>query len=282
MNASQPRVLILPEGTAALVQVCGISILERLLRTLQRVGVRDVTVLTRDTAVAEHAAASSWARAELAVTVRDSTAPDGAAKTLVLTAAYYDGRLLQALLACEETTVLIDSAPPAAVQPLLHRRQSGTSAFFCRAAFVEGEWLRSLSTSEPIFDLLSKAAERHQLKVLDANRQPGYIVDLRRTVRPLWFPAPPPEFVGLAERIVLDAAQNGTLDLPAKLHAPIETWIVARLCRTKITPMQITLFTAAISAVVTVFFATGRLVAGTLLALAVGILDGLDGKQARV
>ncbi len=32
----------------------------------------------------------------------------------------------------------------------------------------------------------------------------------------------------------------------------------------------------------TALFATGHLLAGTLLALAVGVLDGLDGKQARV
>jgi phosphatidylglycerophosphate synthase len=46
--------------------------------------------------------------------------------------------------------------------------------------------------------------------------------------------------------------------------------------------MQITLFTAAVSVGVTALFASGRLVAGTILALIVGLLDGLDGKQARV
>ena len=278
MNASPPRVLILAEGAEALVQVCGISILERLLRTLQRLGVRRVTVVARDARVAAHAEARTWARAELAITVCDSAGSIDEAKTLVLAAAYYDSRLLQALLAREKTTPLIDSAPPAVVQPLLR----GTGAVLCRAALLEGEWLRRLEQDEPSFEVLSNAAQRGDVDVVDASQLPGYVVDLRRTVRPLWFPAPPPEFVGIAECVVLDAAQNGTLDLPAKLHAPVETWIVARLCRTKITPMQITLFTAAVSAVVTVFFATGHLVVGTLLAFAVGILDGVDGKQARV
>ncbi|MDQ6656428.1 MAG: CDP-alcohol phosphatidyltransferase family protein, partial [Verrucomicrobiota bacterium] len=84
------------------------------------------------------------------------------------------------------------------------------------------------------------------------------------------------------ERLLLDAAQNGTLDLPAKVHAPIETFIVARLCETPVTPMQITLVTAAISAVTAVLFARGELLAGTVLALIVGVLDGVDGKLARV
>jgi phosphatidylglycerophosphate synthase len=98
----------------------------------------------------------------------------------------------------------------------------------------------------------------------------------------LWFPAPSAENAKLAEQLLLDAAQNGTLDLPAIAHAPFETGIIRRLCRTRITPMQITLFTAAVSSVVTVLFASGYLLAGTWLALIVGVLDGLDGKQARV
>ena len=260
------------------MQVCGISILERLLRTLQRIGVREVTVVTREPAVAAHVAARTWARAELAITVCDSIASNNEAKTLVLAVAYCDSRLLQALLASEKTTMLIDSAPPAIVQPLLR----GTGALLCRAGLLEGEWLRCLERNEPMFDLLGDAAQRGEVEVVDASQLPGYVVDLRRTVRPLWFPAPPPKVVGIAERVVLDAAQNGVLDLPAKVHAPIETWIIARLCRTNVTPMQITLFTAVVSAVVTVMFGAGQLVAGTLLALAVGVLDGLDGKQARV
>jgi phosphatidylglycerophosphate synthase len=66
------------------------------------------------------------------------------------------------------------------------------------------------------------------------------------------------------------------------VHAPIETWLVARLCRTGITPNRITFFTALISAGVVLLFATGHLVAGVAAALVVGVLDGLDGKQARV
>ena len=46
--------------------------------------------------------------------------------------------------------------------------------------------------------------------------------------------------------------------------------------------MHITLFTAVVSAVATVCFASGWLFEGVIIALAVGILDGLDGKQARV
>jgi phosphatidylglycerophosphate synthase len=127
-----------------------------------------------------------------------------------------------------------------------------------------------------------RAAERHEIALLDTAEQPSYVMSMRRAIRPIWFPPPSHANIPLAERLVLDTAQNGTLDLPAMMHAPIETWIIARLCRTSVTPNQITLFTAIVSASVAALFATAHLAAGTILALIVGVLDGLDGKQARV
>jgi phosphatidylglycerophosphate synthase len=98
----------------------------------------------------------------------------------------------------------------------------------------------------------------------------------------VFFPSPPPELRCRAEKIILDAAQNGTLDVPAIVHAPIETWIISWLCRTPITPNQITAFGAFVSLGAAFCFATGRLWFGISLALIFGVIDGLDGKQARV
>jgi len=86
----------------------------------------------------------------------------------------------------------------------------------------------------------------------------------------------------LAERIVLDSAQKGTLDLPAYLHAPIETTVISLLCKTRITPNQITIAGLIIGCSATVAFAVGRVGLGILAALIFGIVDGLDGKQSRV
>jgi phosphatidylglycerophosphate synthase len=284
MNVAGANVIVVAEGAEALTQVCGISILERLLRTLQRLGVRKATVIaSRDSAaVAEHLAVPSWARSELEVSILSSLDEQLGGKCLVIAAAYYDSRLLAALLNRATTTVLVDSSAPSALQPLLTNAERNTAGYLCRAALLEGEWLARAREAQSILDLVNSAANAGAVAVLDVNQLPGYVVGLRRHVRPLWFPSPALDLLLHAERLVLDAAQNGTLDLPAKLHAPIETWIIARLCRTSITPMQITLFTAAVSAGVTVLFASGNLLSGTLLALAVGILDGLDGKQARV
>jgi phosphatidylglycerophosphate synthase len=76
--------------------------------------------------------------------------------------------------------------------------------------------------------------------------------------------------------------QKGSLDFPALLHAPIERFLVSRLCKTPITPHQLTIAWIVLACATTVLFAQGQLIWGIALALVVGILDGLDGKQARL
>ncbi len=70
--------------------------------------------------------------------------------------------------------------------------------------------------------------------------------------------------------------------MPAYIHAPIETAIISLLCKTRITPNQITIAGFIIGCSATVAFAVGRIGLGILAALIFGIVDGLDGKQSRV
>jgi phosphatidylglycerophosphate synthase len=134
----------------------------------------------------------------------------------------------------------------------------------------------------PLAEILPAAVEGGAVWPLDVADQPAYLGSLRRSVRPLWFPAPRPEHARAAQDALLDTAQKGALDIPAMVHAPVETAIVARLCRTAITPNQLTVAAAAVAWIATVLFARGHLGAGLAVALAVGVLDGLDGKLARV
>ncbi len=287
-----------PEAT---VKLCGISCLERLLRNLQRLGSKCVTIISATPQTIElHLAARSWPRSELALKVRPQNGSEFSARdaseisvddsgaanapTLIIDAGIYqDARLLKALMARQETAVLLDSDPPPTLLPLLETHRRHEEWWMCGAAIVAKPGLLGQREDVPLFAALFEAAAAGEVAVIDVNQQPTYLVDLRRDLRPLWFPAPQqPSQRGVAESLLLDAAQNGTLDLPAKVHAPIETWIIARLCKTRITPNQITFCTAIISILVAVLFACGKLPAATLLALAVGVLDGLDGKQARV
>jgi len=63
--------VILADAPSALVELCGISTLERLLRTLQRCGIERATVLSNTPdQIAEELARPSWARAQLSLTLR--------------------------------------------------------------------------------------------------------------------------------------------------------------------------------------------------------------------
>jgi 1L-myo-inositol 1-phosphate cytidylyltransferase / CDP-L-myo-inositol myo-inositolphosphotransferase len=287
------KVAILAEAPAALIELCGVSLLERLLRTLQRAGVNEAVIVSSTAeALEKELARPSPFRNEIAWTmqrrppgpvtieeIRDAGA--GGELLLVLPGdAVWDDRLLTLLLLRTEPAVLIDSDPPPSMEALVSAMPATTRGRLTGAAVLDPAW--SSREDGPLHEVLSREIAAGRLPVLDIAEQPSYSLGLRRELRPLWIPAPPPTQREQAERLILDSAQKGSLDLPAWVHGPIETFLVSRLCKTSITPNQLTAFCNVVAWAVVPLFATGHLVWGTALALAVGVLDGLDGKQARV
>ncbi len=150
------------------------------------------------------------------------------------------------------------------------------------AALVSSEWLSRKNRAGALVEEITSDTMAGRIARVDAARQQAYVGSMRRSVRPVFFPAPSLERRPLAERFLRDATQKGVLDFPALVHAPIEKWLVSHLCRTTITPNQITLGTAVLGLGVTLLYACGYLWAGVLLALVIGVLDGIDGKLARL
>ena len=86
-----------------------------------------------------------------------------------------------------------------------------------------------------------------------------------------------------AWQILLDHIQRRTLDLPARYFDPVfETLLVRRLAPTAITANQVTAVTTVLGFVVCALYCAGWLRAGVLLAIFVEVLDGVDGKLARI
>jgi hypothetical protein len=70
MDSPRPQLFILADAPDALVELFGISLLERLLRTAQRLGFREAVILSKTPAeIAAHLAKPSWARAAFRPTV---------------------------------------------------------------------------------------------------------------------------------------------------------------------------------------------------------------------
>ena len=287
--------VILADNPGALTELCGISTLERLLRTLQRCGIERVTVLSSTPdPIAKEVAGPSWARAQLHVTIR--ARPNGAATIeqivgtwptatpllLIIPAdSVFDPRLLRLLVSQNAPAGLVDSGVRRQqLQTLIASAPDIAKGKLCGPALLKYEWASARHGS--LEQVLRNGLDDHSLVALDVSAQPLYYVLMRRKLRPYWFPAPTPANAKLAKRVLLDSARKGSLDIPAIVHGPIETFLVSRLCKTSITPNQLTLFCNIVAWTVTALLATGQLAWGLGLALVVGVLDGLDGKQARV
>jgi phosphatidylglycerophosphate synthase len=278
--------ILVADAPDALTELCGVNLVERLLRILQRLGFhRAIVFSSTPEIIRAELAKRSWARQQITaqvvstagkpVTAHRILEQGQTARFLIVPAnVYCDRRLLAALSARNSPTVLVDSNPPQFVQHLI-RNPNGP-------ALVTRDFLLGCSDSGSVVEELKQKTDAREIDVEDAAKVDDYIVSMRRHVRALCFPAPGALDRRLAQRIILDSAQNGTLDFPAYVHAPIETAIVSRLCRTRITPNQITIAGFIIGCSATAAFVLGHVGVGLLAALAFGIVDGLDGKLSRV
>lgn len=262
-------------------QVYGISLLERHLRVFASMGARRVSVVGpapgRGPSVRVDGFDARWYRELGAVEcVRADESPrrwlPGKDETvLVLDARHlYDPRVLRAM---------IDGGPNRrAVDPAV--RES------CRLLVADADLLTELTASwtgsESLWSTLDAAPESacsfHDLRNTDP-----YIVDLRRSLPPWWLILDSDQKVQRAEGLLIDAAQKGTLDFPAEfIHPPLENLLTKWISAGPVTPNQVTTLTIVLAFLTTGLLAAGYLFAGLIIAFIVGVLDGVDGKLARV
>jgi len=253
---------------------------------LQRLEFRRATVLsTTPEIIGADLRKRSWAREQISADLVSSTIkpitvqllPDQAAaeRFLIMPANIYcDARLLATLCAKNSSAALIDSNPPELARDLVRNP--------CGPSLVDRDFLSGLAPTAPFFEELKNKIDHRKIDLVDAATVNDYVVNMRRHVRPLCFAPSLEQDRRIAERVILDSAQKGTLDLPAYLHAQIESRIISLLCKTRITPNQITISGFIIGAGATTAFALGRVGLGIIAALIFGLVDGLDGKQARV
>jgi phosphatidylglycerophosphate synthase len=285
--------IITADAPSSLQEVCGVTLLDRLLREAQRVGYREAVILSATPeALRGEIARPSWPREDVSLEVRprapgpltggDLLAAIGndPAVLLVPGDVYCDIRLLRSLTEQEHDTALIDSAPPGFPTPS-STREPDRPPVICGPVRLSRELLSRLQPNDIIPAVVAQELSGGALATIDAALVPAYMIDMRRNVRPFCL-AVSPDSRSLVEAIVLGSAQKGTLDIPAYAHGPIETLIVSQLCRTSVSPNQLTIAGFIFGAFGTVCFATGHFVIGLVIALIFGVLDGLDGKLARV
>src|SRR5437773_6381384 len=220
---SPPPLLIAADSPEALTGLCGISLLERTRRVALHLGFREVMVLSNSVeAMAEHVAKQSWHRSDLSLMFRERraakvtvgdildclaalrVASDG--RILIVFAGFYcDERLLRSLADAQTNSALIDSDPPSIIAPLLENLDTDSSGGLLCAALLSSEWLSRKSRAGTLLEEVTWDTMAGRIARVDAARQQAYVGSMRKSVRPVFFPAPSLERRPLAERLLRDA-----------------------------------------------------------------------------
>src|SRR5437764_5878801 len=146
--------IVIADAPEALTELCGVNLIERLLRILQRLGFRRAIVFSSTPEiVGAELAKRSWARNQInAHVVSDSIRPltsqlileqSPSDRFLIVPASIYcDARLLAALCAKDSSAALIDSNPPEFARLLIRNP--------CGPALVTRDFLFRLSATAPV------------------------------------------------------------------------------------------------------------------------------------
>jgi phosphatidylglycerophosphate synthase len=152
------------------------------------------------------------------------------------------------------------------------------------AALAERKAVQYVDQGEPIgLAVIDPARPPHSTALIEISTLPTYSSELRRSLPVYWYRVRSTADRDEVARMLVEASGKGRQDLPAMLiNAPIEKAIMRRLAQTRVTPNQITALGNVLAYGVAALLATGHFVAGAMLGMVVGVVDGLDGRQARV
>ncbi len=126
-------------------------------------------------------------------------------------------------------------------------------------------------------------ANGQKLKAIKPSDIDSYVPKLRRAVPFYWLEIKTEADIKRAEKLIASSSEKDPSDLLARyVHRPIENWAVRKLANYPVTPNQLSILINILAYTVTALFITGNLLVGSILTFMVGLMDGLDGKLARV
>ena len=269
----------------AFTPACGVSLLERHVRTLKACGIDHVDVVVKDEVVFSNGPGKKLNHRDVAIRFRtirelqcETIRADSESAIVVLGHYLVEQRLMKTVLEAKSECILVDSNPWIDAAPAERLKRERV---FAGVAVVSGRKIQALLSvcDSKAFPLEILGAVRQ----IDVDTLPTFDPGLRRDRRRMWMQIASADDLRAAEARLIKAVQKGSLDWPAQvLHAPIENWAIARLCRTSITPNQLTLITNIVAWGVTALILSGYLLSALVLAAVVGVLDGVDGKLARL
>lgn len=131
--------------------------------------------------------------------------------------------------------------------------------------------------------LVAEAAKNSDAEVFDITEIQSYVSKMRKSINPWWIHIRTEDDLRRAKDTIIESSSKGASDLLAHyVHKPIENKLVGYISHFRITPNQITIIVNLLAYTVTGLFFFGYLLPASLLTFVVGVLDGIDGKLARV
>ncbi len=260
-------------------ELWGLTLLERNLRELDRLGVREVVILT---AADNDPLAQFLHPAPPALKLQIDSESGNARDSLAAALANSDAGMLvldgNAVNDRRILTRMVESTAPCwAISPV--------GAKPATVALLAKEHARAIAAAPADAGLpqLLGGLGATNLNKIDLNTFDPYVKQLRRTISPFLISVENEAHLRTADDFLRQTVHKGTNDLVAKtIHPPLEFGITRVLARTPITPNHVTFLGIFISMATVYLFATGNLLAGVLLAATKGVLDGVDGKLARL
>lgn len=266
------------ERPACLLSSGGLSLLERQLRQLARLGIKDAYVCALDhgteieRALGDMRRIPSTTKLLRSVSELKAFETDGGPVLLLDDALLIDDRLIKAVWANDAPLALM-------FEGTSERKFAGVAKI--PASLVAAKACNATGQSF-LPSLIASAQGENGVVQLNTADIPLYIPDRRRDVPLLLREVLDPAEAAHGTDALIAMAQKGTLDWPAKyIHPFFENRLTKLLLGTPVTPNQVTLATAVLGFGATYLFATGQMLAALAIALILGVLDGVDGKLAR-
>lgn len=201
--------------------------------------------------------------------------------------------LLMALAASETPVLLGDSQPEGHISLALGIQRGRVVAMgaafeahacaYAGATFLPWPFLKRLGADGESLAWPTGLLSHVPLRVLDVQQLRFYNAEVRKHAKPIWWAVETDADAEHCKQALVIGAQKHTLDVLAwYFNRPLENWLTMRIAHWPITPNQVTVLADLLAFFVTALFLMGRLWPASLLTFAVNILDGVDGKLARV
>lgn len=285
-------VVFCTEPEKALIRLCGLPLVRRLLYTLRSAGLRDVIFTgPGGEAIREEIGDGEDLGMHLSYCATHRLGEMLDALFLAVEANYVlDERIFRNLIEGGRTAVAYDSDIAEGVLVLVEDGRlirigphlDGGNGAYVGAALCNAEVL-PLLRGRSWLQCLAQMAREGRVAALDVAAIEPYVAEIRRELPTLWFRIESQQDAERGKRMLVEGAQKRTLDVLAwYFNRPIENWITYHIADFPITPNLMSVLTYVVAFLVTFLLFSGQLLPASLLSFVVNVMDGLDGKLARV